>query len=82
MHLLFTGGDAGGALTGGLAVAERLSDDFPAGSITFAGSGRTLDRSRISSGGFGYLALRSRRPPQRLREVLPAWFANRAGYRT
>lgn len=82
MHLLFTGGDAGGALTAGLAVAERLSDEFPAGSITFAGSARTVDRSRVSAGGFGYLALRSRCPPQRLREVLPAWFANRAGYRT
>ncbi len=82
MHLLFTGGDSGGALTAGLAVAARLSDEFPARSITFAGSDRQVDRGRVSAGGFGYLALRSRRPPQRLSEVLPAWFANRAGYRT
>ncbi len=40
-----------GALTAGLAVAERLSDEFPAGSITFSpeASGQ-VDRSRVSAG--------------------------------
>jgi UDP-N-acetylglucosamine--N-acetylmuramyl-(pentapeptide) pyrophosphoryl-undecaprenol N-acetylglucosamine transferase len=64
-HVVFSGGGTGGHLFPGLAVAASLVKSDPATQITFAGSGRELERRLVDQAGYRYLALDCR--PFRLR---------------
>lgn len=80
VHVVFAGGGTGGHLFPGLAVAEQLCREMPQARVTFAGSGRELERRHVADAGFGYLALRCRPLPRRPWH-LPRFLAdNVAGY--
>ncbi|HEY5314013.1 MAG TPA: glycosyltransferase, partial [Pirellulales bacterium] len=64
-HVVFSGGGTGGHLFPGLAVAASLVKSAPGTRITFAGSGRELERRLVAEAGYRYLAIDCR--PFRLR---------------
>ena len=64
-QVVFSGGGTGGHLFPGLAVAARLARLDPTLRITFAGSGRELERRLVTKAGYRYLAIDCR--PFRLR---------------
>lgn len=66
LHLVFAGGGTAGHLFPGLAVARRIVGQLPQARITFAGSGKPLERRHVAAAGFDYLPLRCR-PSPRLR---------------
>jgi UDP-N-acetylglucosamine--N-acetylmuramyl-(pentapeptide) pyrophosphoryl-undecaprenol N-acetylglucosamine transferase len=64
-HLIFSGGGTGGHLFPGLAVAAELRRRDPRLHITFAGSGRELERRHVEAAGFDYLPIECRPWPRR-----------------
>jgi UDP-N-acetylglucosamine--N-acetylmuramyl-(pentapeptide) pyrophosphoryl-undecaprenol N-acetylglucosamine transferase len=80
LHVVFAGGGTAGHLFPGLAVAEQLAKDLPGLRVTFAGTGRELERQWVTDAGFAYLALDSRPLPRGLRGVLPFLYHQAAGY--
>ena len=56
-HIVFAGGGTAGHLFPGLAVAEKLAANRPGVRITFAGTGKPLERELVAAAGFDYLAL-------------------------
>jgi len=56
-HVLFAGGETGGQLFPGLAVAESLRQLLPHIQITFAGSGSRIERLEAAAAGFAYRSL-------------------------
>jgi len=78
-HIVFAGGGTGGHLFPGLAVAQRLTEIDPRLRITFAGSGKALERRQVALAGFEYLALRCHPWPRRLGSVLSFVRENLAG---
>jgi UDP-N-acetylglucosamine--N-acetylmuramyl-(pentapeptide) pyrophosphoryl-undecaprenol N-acetylglucosamine transferase len=79
-HIVFAGGGTGGHLFPGLAVAQKLSANRPGVRITFAGTGRPLERQYVSAAGFKYVAIPSRPLPQRASETISFVVENLAGY--
>ena len=79
-HIVFAGGGTGGHLFAGLAVAEKLSANRPGVRITFAGTGKPLERRHVAAAGFDYVSLPSRPLPRRAREALSFVVENVAGY--
>ncbi len=79
-HIVFTGGGTAGHLFPGLAVAQKLAADRPGVRITFAGTGKPLERDLVDSAGFDYLPLSSRPLPRRASEALAFVVENMAGY--
>ena len=79
-HVVFAGGGTGGHLFPGLAVAEKLSANRPGVRITFAGSGKPLERRHVAAAGFDYVGLPSRPLPQRASEAISFVVENVAGY--
>lgn len=79
-HVVFAGGGTAGHLFPGLAVAEQLAEDLPGLRVTFAGTGRGLERQRVTDAGFAYLALDSRPLPRGLQGALPFLYHQAAGY--
>ena len=56
-HVIFAGGEAGGHLFPGLAVAESLRQLLPELQITFAGAGSRIERRAVHATGFAYQGL-------------------------
>ena len=79
-HIVFTGGGTLGHLLPGLAVAEQLLRQLPQVRITFAGSGKPLERRQVAAGGFDYLPLACRPSPRRARQVFSFVVGNMSGY--
>ena len=79
-HVIFAGGGTGGHLFPGLAVAEKLSANRPGVRITFAGTGRPLERKHVAAAGFDYVSLPSRPMPRRASEAIAFVVQNVAGY--
>jgi len=69
LQIVFSGGGTGGHLFPGLAVAEELLRRAPQARITFAGSGKALERRETAAAGFQYLALPCRPLPRRARDT-------------
>jgi len=69
LHIAFSGGGTGGHLFPGLAVAEELVRRAPRARITFAGSGKALERRETAAAGFQYIALPCRPLPRRARDT-------------
>lgn len=69
-HVVFAGGGTGGHVFPGLAVAQRLASGVPGMRITFAGTGKELERRWVGAAGFDYLALPCRPWPGRVRGTL------------
>jgi UDP-N-acetylglucosamine--N-acetylmuramyl-(pentapeptide) pyrophosphoryl-undecaprenol N-acetylglucosamine transferase len=80
LHFVFAGGGTGGHLFPGLAVAERLVVEVPDARITFAGSGKQLERREVAAAGFDYLVLPCRPLPRGAREAWSFLLENLAGY--
>lgn len=80
-HVVFAGGGTGGHLFPGLAVAEHLSQRLPALRITFAGSGKPLERRHVAEAGFDYLQLPCRPTPRNLRDVFAFLCSHLSGRR-
>jgi len=80
-HVVFSGGGTGGHLFPGLAVAARLIDKRPVTRITFAGSGKPLEREHVAAAGFEYLAIRCSPLPRRVSGAWRFLADNLAGYR-
>ena len=53
-HVVFTGGETGGNLFPGLAVAESLRQLLPQIQITFAGAGSRIERKEVQAASFAY----------------------------
>ncbi len=66
-HVVFSGGQTGGHLFPGLAVAERLRTILPDCRITFCGSGCRFDRIQTHRSGFQYIGLPSAPTPKSFR---------------
>lgn len=81
-QIVFTGGGTGGHLFPGLAVAQRLRDAVPQLSITFAGSGKPLEREQVAAAGLEYLPVPCRPWPRRLLDLGRFVVDNLIGYRT
>lgn len=64
----------------GLAVAEELIRQSSEMRITFAGSGKPLERRLVAAAGFEYLALPCRPIPRGIRGTVPFLVENFAGY--
>ena len=64
-HIVFAGGGTAGHLIPGLAVAEKIASNRPGVRITFAGTGKPLERDLVEAAGFEYLPLSSRPLPRR-----------------
>jgi len=79
LHIVFSGGGTGGHLFPGLAVAEELVRRSPRARITFAGSGKDLERRETAAAGFQYIALPCRPIPQRARDTAAFLGKNVAG---
>jgi len=79
-HIVFAGGGAAGHLFPGLAVADHLAHEAPHLRITFAGSGKSFERSRVTRDGFEYFALPWRPFPSRARDAFRFLRDNVAGY--
>lgn len=79
-HIVFAGGGTAGHLFPGLAVARKLAADRPGVRITFAGTGRRLERDLVDAAGFEYLPLSSRPLPRTASEALSFVVENMAGY--
>src|SRR5579871_6594955 len=79
-HIVFAGGGTAGHLIPGLAVAEKLVANRPGVRITFAGTGKSLERELVDAAGFEYLALSSRPMPRKASETLSFVVENMAGY--
>ena len=79
-HIVFAGGGTGGHLFPGLAVAEKLSANRPGVRITFAGTGKPLERRHVAAAGFDYVSLPSRPLPRRASEAISFVVENVAGY--
>jgi UDP-N-acetylglucosamine--N-acetylmuramyl-(pentapeptide) pyrophosphoryl-undecaprenol N-acetylglucosamine transferase len=80
-HIIFAGGTTAGHLFPGLAVAEQLVELVPSLSITFAGSGKPLERRAVRGAGFDYVAIASHPLPARPTEALRFVRLNLAGSR-
>ena len=80
LHIVFAGGGTGGHLFPGLAVAEKLSANRPGVRITFAGTGKPLERGHVAAAGFDYVSLPSRPLPRRASEAISFVVENVAGY--
>ena len=61
-------------------MAQKLAADRPGVRITFAGTGKPLERELVDSAGFDYLPLSSRPLPRRASEALAFVVENMAGY--
>jgi len=79
-HIVFAGGGTGGHLFPGLAVAKRLSANRPGVRVTFAGTGKPLERQQVAAAGFDYAASPSRPLPRRASEAVSFIVENVAGY--
>ncbi len=79
-HIVFAGGGTAGHLFPGLAVAEKLAANRPGVRISFAGSGKRLERELVAAAGFDYLALASRPLPRKASEAFGFVVENMAGY--
>jgi UDP-N-acetylglucosamine--N-acetylmuramyl-(pentapeptide) pyrophosphoryl-undecaprenol N-acetylglucosamine transferase len=79
-HIVFTGGGTAGHLFPGLAVAQKLAADRPGVRITFAGTGKPLEREMVAAAGFDYLPLSCRPLPRRAGDALSFVVENMAGY--
>lgn len=79
-HIVFAGGGTAGHLIPGLAVAEKLAANRPGVRITFAGSGKPLERELVHAAGFEYLSISSRPLPRKASETLSFFVENMAGY--
>ena len=79
-HIVFAGGGTAGHLIPGLAVAEKLAANRPGVRITFAGTGKPLERELVAAAGFEYLSLSSRPLPRKASETLSFVVENMAGY--
>ena len=80
IHVVFAGGGTGGHLFPGLAVAGRLREQMPSVRVTFAGSGRPLEREHVAAAGYAHLALRCRPLPRRPWHLASFLAENLAGY--
>jgi UDP-N-acetylglucosamine--N-acetylmuramyl-(pentapeptide) pyrophosphoryl-undecaprenol N-acetylglucosamine transferase len=80
LHIVFAGGGTAGHLFPGLAVADKLAAGRPGVRITFAGTGKRLERDLVAAAGFDYLSLPSRPLPRRASEALSFVVENMAGY--
>ncbi len=80
LHVVFAGGGTAGHLFPGLAVAQRLVEIAPNARITFAGSGRPLERREVEAAGFAHLPLRCRPWTRRPRQWVPMLLDNLAGF--
>jgi len=65
-HVVFAGGSSGGHLFPGLAVAERIKAMRPEVRITFAGSGRSWERTQVAAAGYPYISIPCRPLPRRV----------------
>ena len=79
-HIVFAGGGTAGHLIPGLAVAEKLAANRPGVRISFAGTGKPLERELVDAAGFEYLPLSSRPLPRKASETLSFFVENMAGY--
>jgi len=79
-HIVFAAGGTGGHLFPGLAVAKKLAADRPGVQVTFAGTGKPLERQHVAAAGFDYATLPSRPLPRRAREAVSFIVENVAGY--
>jgi UDP-N-acetylglucosamine--N-acetylmuramyl-(pentapeptide) pyrophosphoryl-undecaprenol N-acetylglucosamine transferase len=79
-HIVFAGGGTAGHLIPGLAVAQELAANRPGVRITFAGTGKALERELVDAAGFEYLTLSSRPLPRKASETLSFVVENMAGY--
>ncbi len=79
-HIVFAGGGTAGHLIPGLAVAEKIAANRPGVRITFAGTGKALERDLVDAAGFEYLSLSSRPLPRKASETLSFFVENMAGY--
>jgi len=79
-HIVFAGGGTAGHLFPGLAVAAKLAANRPGVRISFAGSGKRLERELAASAGFDYLTLASRPLPRKASEAIGFVVENMAGY--
>jgi UDP-N-acetylglucosamine--N-acetylmuramyl-(pentapeptide) pyrophosphoryl-undecaprenol N-acetylglucosamine transferase len=80
IHIVFTGGGTLGHLTPALAVATNLAERVKNLRVTFAGSGKSMERDFVTRAGFDYLAVASRPLPRRASEAFSFLFDNMAGY--
>ena len=64
LRIVIAGGGTGGHLFPGLAVAERLAEHPGQFRITFAGTGKELERRAVEAAGFEYLTLPCRPLPK------------------
>ena len=62
-HVVFAGGEKGGDLYPGIAVAESLRQMHPQVQITFTGAGSHIERREVHSAGFAYRGLPSPSSP-------------------
>jgi UDP-N-acetylglucosamine--N-acetylmuramyl-(pentapeptide) pyrophosphoryl-undecaprenol N-acetylglucosamine transferase len=81
MQILFAGGGTAGHLFPGLAVAEQFVQLAPRSIITFAGSGKPLERRAVAAAGFRYVTVPCHPLPSRVSDAFPFVRANLAGYR-
>ncbi len=79
-HVVFSGGATGGHLFPGLAVAQRLGQQWPQLKITFAGSGRSWEHEQVSAAGWDYQAIPCRAMPQNPWQGVRFLADNMAGY--
>ncbi len=80
-EIVFAGGGTAGHLFPGLAVARQLRAEAPRLNVTFAGTGKPLERKLVATAGFDYLAVRCRPLPERAGELVAFVAENLAGYR-
>ncbi len=81
-QIVFTGGGPGRHLFPGLAVAEQMRNAMPQIPITFAGSGKPLEREQVAAAGLEYLPLPCRPWPRRFRDLGRFVVDNVIGYHT
>ena len=80
LHIVFAGGGTAGHLMPGLAVADALRSRLPRVRITFAGSGKPLERRLAAAADHEYLALPCRPTPRGPREAVAFLIEHFAGY--
>jgi UDP-N-acetylglucosamine--N-acetylmuramyl-(pentapeptide) pyrophosphoryl-undecaprenol N-acetylglucosamine transferase len=80
-HVVFAGGGTAGHLMPGIATAEYLAQAFPSTRITFALTGRSLEKRLVASAGFESVVIPSRPLPRSASEAFGFISASFSGYR-